>query len=235
VSIPEPPPPKPEPLPPPSPPPPAPAPTAPSKTEELEREWRALQPLLAWGTWAAGDDALPNRVNRHLAAVEAAGAPAQEAIAARWFSGEVEKARSALRAAKPAEQQALARRIATWSDALGRSAKGVAAFQDVERAALQLRSEVELQLRGTFTLQISPVPYAQITRLLRDGKPVPFPKQDTPVVLKDLDIGDYELDLAHPDLGTRTVKIAAKDLLDRKTTRVSGKMADPALKVDRLP
>jgi hypothetical protein len=194
-----------------------------------------LQPLLAYATWAAGDDALSARVNRHLTAVGAAGAPAQEAIVARWFAGEIEKARSAFRGAKPAEQQTLARRIAAWSDAVARSARGVAAFSDVERTAGQLRSEVDVQLRGTFTLQITVVPYAQITRLLRDGKPVSFPKNDTPIWMRDIDIADYELELQHPDLGTRSVKIAAKDLKDRKTTRVSGKMADPALKVETLP
>jgi hypothetical protein len=82
--------------------------------------------------------------------------------------------------------------------------------------------------KGTFALKILIGPFAEIKRLSRDGKEIPLAKPFTPITLADLEIGDYDIDLVHPQLGRKQIKIGAKDLKDGKTYQISGLMSDPA-------
>src|SRR5581483_3498714 len=107
--------------------------------------------------------------------------------------------------------------------------------QDVGRAVGTLRSEAESRTRGSFSLKISPAPFAQISRMTCDGRAVPFPRVESPLVMQKLDIGDYEIELTNPDLGRRTVKLAAADLRDGQTYLIWGKMSDAELKVKESP
>jgi serine/threonine-protein kinase len=224
-------PPKPEPKPEVKPPPPPPPPEPP-KIDEDERDWKQTLPLLAYETWAPGDVDLVKRSNALLGRYLSKEA-GREATTARWFSSEIERARSIFREGKrsPEQQLAVARRICSWCDATASAVTGIPGLQDVGKAVGALRAEAEPQTRGSFSLKISPDPFAQVVRITCDGRPLPLRRKDTPLVLEKLDVGDYEIEVAHPDLGRRIVKIAAKDLKDGLTYIIYGKMSDAALSV----
>jgi hypothetical protein len=52
------------------------------------------------------------------------------------------------------------------------------------------------QWRGEFTLRVAVVPFGQVASLKRGGQELPLKDRETPLVLPDLEIGDYEIDLA---------------------------------------
>jgi hypothetical protein len=52
------------------------------------------------------------------------------------------------------------------------------------------------QWRGEFTLRVAVVPFGQVTSLKRGGLDLPLKDRETPLVLPDLEIADYEIDLA---------------------------------------
>ena len=90
--------------------------------------------------------------------------------------------------------------------------------------------------KGRFTLKFVIGPYAEVTKLSREGKEVPLAKRATPLTVPDLEIGDYEIELAHPQLGKKQIRIAGAELKEGKTYRISGAMGDPsALKPVELP
>ena len=86
---------------------------------------------------------------------------------------------------------------------------------------------------GSFTLKISVAPYAQIRKLTRDGNPVPYPRTETPIVMKNLELGTYTIELTNPESGTRVVTVAAKT--DGRTWQISGNMEKGDLDVTELP
>jgi hypothetical protein len=237
---------KPEPKPEPKPPPPEPkveikpAPPPPSpeppKVDIDERDWKQAMPQLAYETWARGDAELPKRSNALLTRYLAKDVT-REAVTARWFSGEIERARGVFRQGKrsPEQQVAVARQVCAWCDAMAFTVAGIAGLQDVGKAVGTLRSEAESQTRGSFSLKISPAPFAQISRMTCDGRSVPFPRIESPIVMQKLDIGDYEIELMNPDFGKKTVKLVAADLKDGQTYLIWGKMSDAELKVKESP
>jgi len=161
----------------------------------------------------------------------------REAVTARWFSSEIERARGTYRQGKrsPEQQIAVARQVCNWCDAVSASVAGIAGLQDVTKAVETLRAEAEVQTRGSFVLQLAPLPFAQISRMTCDGRVVAFPKYETPFKMSKLEIGDYEIELVHPDLGKKLLRIGAKELKDGRTYLISGKMSEASLKVSELP
>jgi len=213
-----------------------PPPPEPPKVDIDERDWKQAMPQLAYETWARDDADLPKRSNALLARYLAKDAT-REAFTARWFSGEIESARGVFRQGKrsPEQQIAVARRVSAWCDAMAVTVAGIGGLQDVGKAVRSLRSEAESQTRGSFSLKISPAPFAQISRMTCDGRSIPFPRIESPIVMQKLDIGDYEIELTNPDFGQKTVKLAAADLKDGQTYMIWGKMSEAELKVKESP
>jgi hypothetical protein len=209
-----------------------PPPPEPPKADEDERDWKQTMPQLAYETWSKGDTDLPRRSNALLGRYLAKDA-AREAVTARWFSSEIERAREIYRQGKrsPEQQVAVARQVCAWCDAISATVAGIAGLKDVATAVVTLRTESEPQTRGSFALKISPDPFAQITRLTCDGRAVTLRRDETPMVLPKLDIGDYEIELSHPDLGRKMIRISGKDLKDGRTYAITGKMPGVELKL----
>ena len=57
----------------------------------------------------------------------------------------------------------------------------------------------------------------------------------TTLVVADLEIGDYALDLEHPEMGKKSLKIDAGKVSDGRVYLISGMMGDAALKLSELP
>lgn len=88
---------------------------------------------------------------------------------------------------------------------------------------------------GLFTLRIAVHPFAQVVSVTRNGAPVAVDQPDTPLEVRDLRIGSYELQLRHPKFGDRTVKISEEKLKAGKTYEIWGRMENPALALRELP
>jgi len=88
---------------------------------------------------------------------------------------------------------------------------------------------------GTFALRVAVHPFAEVVSLTRDGEPVRLDQTSTPLTLPGLRVGSYELELRHPQLGSRTVKIAMDQLKAGRTYVVWGQMDKPTLEVKELP
>jgi serine/threonine protein kinase len=92
---------------------------------------------------------------------------------------------------------------------------------------------VPASTKGAFTLKISVAPFAQIRKLTRDGKPVPYPRTETPIVMKNLELGVYTIELTNPESGARVATVSATT--DGKTWLISGNMEKAELDVTELP
>lgn len=106
---------------------------------------------------------------------------------------------------------------------------------DVDAAKVAEPVPVSPPETGTFTLKIAVHPYAQVVSLTRDGAAVAVEQKSTPLVIPGLELGSYELVLAHPQLGTRTVAIPRERMRAGKTLVVWGQMSKDPLEVKDLP
>jgi predicted Ser/Thr protein kinase len=210
-------------------PPPTPA-VAVDEKAEREKKWRAawgeLRALLDFDDWEAGDGALAGRANEHLAKL-AAEAPAFEVDVASWFDTQVDRAANRLQALPAAleERRAQAARVAAWCDTVRSSAMSIAPLSRTVEEAGKVRAGAAkiAAYKGVFTLKILVDPYAQVTGITRDGQPVAFQETSTPAVVGNLEIGNYQIELAHPQLGKKGFKLAADQLKDGKTYVIRGK------------
>lgn len=124
-----------------------------------------------------------------------------------------------------------AARLIAWCDMMTAAAQGVDRLKTLVDSLVPAKASAArvADYKGTFALKVLVGPFAQITRLSRDGKDIQLAKRFTPVTLADLEIGEYDLELEHPQLGKKLIKIGAKDLKDGRTYQISGLMSDPAL------
>ncbi|MBV8880228.1 MAG: serine/threonine protein kinase [Planctomycetaceae bacterium] len=88
---------------------------------------------------------------------------------------------------------------------------------------------------GTFTLKIAVHPYARIVSLSREGSAVALEQTSTPLLIPGLQVGAYELELSHPEFGTRRVSIPPEKGRPGKTVVVWGQMSKDPLTVTELP
>src|SRR5207247_2325943 len=56
---------------------------------------------------------------------------------------------------------------------------------------------------GAFALKIAVHPFAQVVSLSRDGEALRLDQTTTPLLIPELRVGSYELQLRHPQLGSR--------------------------------
>ena len=78
-------------------------------------------------------------------------------------------------------------------------------------------------------------------RWLEDGKPVDAAFRttgeglSTPLILEGVEIGDYTLVLAHPELGEHTIRVAGENLENGQDCLVAGSLDQPGSIRLRLP
>jgi hypothetical protein len=211
--------------------------TAGRKAAEWYTAWRKLAESLDFDDWKAGDATLAERVNGHLAALKAS-APLREGDIYDWFDRQVGRADTQMgRLGGGDEKRATAARVVAWCDVVQASTKGQSFVKKHVDTAARIRGDAAriANYKGSFSLRMIVGPFAELTKLTRNGKDVPVPQRVTPLVLGGLEIGDYEVEFTHPQLGKKTEKISEKQLKDGKTYQISGRLQDARLRVTELP
>ena len=88
--------------------------------------------------------------------------------------------------------------------------------------------------KGSVTLKIIVLPFAEITRLTTGGKEFALKERRTPIMIGPIEISDLEVEFTH-GATKRVEKIPASQLKDGKTYQINGRMQDAKLKVLELP
>jgi hypothetical protein len=208
------------------------------KTAKLESAWRSawleIRDAMDFDDWKPGDAALAEKARKTLTTL-VSDAPLREPDVREWFSSQADKAESRLSRFSGGldEKRAAAGRLVGWADALAAAGKDLDFLKRPLDSIAKSRAEAAriADYKGSFTLTILVGPYAEITKLARAGKDVPLAQRATPLVLPGLEIGDYEIELAHPKLGKKSVKLAAAQLKDGRGVLVSGRLQDAQLRV----
>jgi hypothetical protein len=136
---------------------------------------------------------------------------------------------ASLASALGATERDRATRLVKWCDMMEGASQGIERLKTVAASLGPARDKARgiASYRGRFVLQFVIGPYAEV-KLVREGKEIPLAQRATPLLVRDLEIGDYEIELTHPQLGKKQIKIAASDLKENKTYRISGQMSDAA-------
>lgn len=211
--------------------------TAENRSQEWWAIWRQHRRRLEVDDWVAGDGSLPQKAARHLDRMQT-DAPEWAPDVIDWFGGQVQVAANRVRdiSGGVKTRQDLGARYLGWCDAILAVCKEIDGLNQVTHSVRQVRAEAEAfaTYRGTFTLKVFVVPYAQVTRILRDGEQLPVPAATTPFVVANLVIGEYEVELSHPDMGKANVKIAADQLKDGRTYLVHGTVQGQSFRVKEV-
>jgi hypothetical protein len=88
-------------------------------------------------------------------------------------------------------------------------------------------SERLARWRGEFTLRVAVVPFGEISALKRGGQAVLLKDRETPLVLPELEIGDYEIDLSASGQPPLHFTIPADRLRDGVTSTLVGDLRKP--------
>ena len=200
--------------------------------------WAKLTEFIDYDDWKAGDATLADRVHQQMLAMQN-DAPLREGDVRTWFANQTDKAETQMSRLQGSieEKRAGASRIVGWCETILAGTKGIEFLKRSADSAAKTRAAAVLvaNYKGSFTLRIMVGPYAQVTRLTRNGKDVPLANRFTPLALANLEVGDFEAELTHPQLGKKTVKIAAAQLKDGKTYLITGLISAPALSVAEEP
>jgi hypothetical protein len=185
--------------------------------------WASLRPQLARDGAGAGASDKARGLLRDLAQ-DGGETTLKDALS--WYSDElrvVEERIVKLRRGEAADRRQAAQDGA-WCRSSERVLENLAAAKDLLariRVATVAAGEIA-GFRGSFRLKISAAPWAEVRRFAREGKEIPLPVRETPLmVAAELELGDYEIELAHPKLGSRTKRLAAKELEEGKTYLLS--------------
>lgn len=207
------------------------------RLEELRRRWGQMREALDYKVWAPGTG--PAAADARGVGADLVAAVTREDDSERfvdWWTKQWDKADRELdflRSNKPMwlDQRAKIEKVRDWTVFAGEATAGIERLRTMAAAIPRLRAETESMLawKGTFTLRVLIAPYAKIAQVRKDGREVAIGETFTPAVLKDLEIGDYELRLEHPELGTAPVSIAAGDLKNGKTYLLSGPVKEARL------
>ncbi|HLF95028.1 MAG TPA: hypothetical protein VJB14_16285 [Planctomycetota bacterium] len=204
------------------PPPPPPAPTPAEVAAAWSKEWAALRPRIAAGTFKPGEAALVETAGKLLKRLAPEASTRDQVEVAAWIAAEVEGAKGRVKALSREE----AKRAVAWCETLSAAIAAIDALKAARESLGKVRDDAAriAQYRGSFTLKIGPSPYAEDVRILREGKEILLVQRATPLVAVDLEIGDFTVELAHPDSGKRTVTIPASLLREGKAYVLSGRM-----------
>jgi serine/threonine protein kinase len=200
--------------------------------------WAKLTDFIDYDDWKAGDATLADRVHQHLIAMKD-DAPLREGDVRTWFSTQTDRAETQMSRLQGSieEKRAAASRTVGWCDSILAGSKGIDFLKRSADSAAKTRglAATVANYKGSFTLKIMVGPFVEVTRISRNGTDVPLSQRFTPLVVGGLEVGDLEVDLSHPVLGKKTVKIPASQLKDGKSFQLSGRMQDAKLRVTELP
>ncbi|HLY09376.1 MAG TPA: serine/threonine-protein kinase [Planctomycetota bacterium] len=213
--------------------------TSGKKAAEWYTAWIKLTESLDYDDWKAGDGGLVDRVNKQLLTLKT-DAPLRQPDVYDWFDRQITKAETTLSrvvAGGGEEKRGAAARMVAWFDMIQGAAKGVDFLKRQVDSVGKSRAEAAriANYKGSFTLKIFIGPYAEVTKVTRNGKDVPISQRVTPLLLGGLEIGDFEIELSHPQLGKKVVTIPEKQLKDGKGYQISGRFQDAKLRVAELP
>jgi len=212
--------------------------TAGRKAAEWYASWIKLAESLDFDDWKAGDAGLTDRANKHLLALKAE-APLRQSDVYDWVDRQTTKAENQVNRLGGGgdERRGAAARLVAWYDAIQGAAKGVDFLKRQMDSASKFRADAAriANYKGSFTLRIFVGPYAEVTKLTRNGKDVPLSQRVTPLTVGGLEIGDFEIELTHPTLGKKLEKVSEKQLKDGKSYQISGRFQDAKLRVTELP
>jgi serine/threonine protein kinase len=207
----------------------SPVPSSAPDTEWL-RTFRSERRALEYRSWKPADTALPSRIHEFLARA-ASSSPEDAREAAEWFQKEIEIAENTLELwqNRPRSEwlklKEPAGRARDWCDAASSALQGLGgAFAPLPGRLAELRrgAEALARWRGEFTLRVAVVPFGQVKALRRRGQEMDLKDRETPLLLSELDIDDYEIDLESASLPPRTIAIPADRLRDGLTTTILG-------------
>jgi hypothetical protein len=217
---------------------PPPAPVAAEKTgaqikEEWSKGWSRLAEELGPDRFRAEDGALVERASALLRRMATEAAPKDATQAKAWLAQEVEKLQLRL----PSQSREDAKGTLSWSIALSRALEGIELPDGTRESLRRLRAEAakRAEFRGSFSLKIGPSPFAEGIRLFREGAEIPLRIRATPLLLTDLEIGDYTLEMSHPKTGPRTWTIRAQELKAGRTFVLSGPMKEGKFTLSESP
>jgi hypothetical protein len=215
------------------PPPPPPAPTPDELAAAWSREWGLFRPKLAFATFKAGDASRADTAGRLLKRMAAEASVRDQLEASQWVASETDLVSKGVKTFLRDE----ARRAVAWCDTLASAAAGIDALRAPRELLASIRAEAAriAAFRGSFTLKIGPAPYAENVRVLREGVEIPVGEGATPLVLVDLEIGDFMIELSHPEAGKHTVHLTPAMLKEGGTYVLSGRMKGGELVVSPLP
>jgi serine/threonine protein kinase len=121
--------------------------------------------------------------------------------------------------------KAPATRARAWSDEV----KGILQELGQEGSLLLPRvaefrksADQVLGYRGAFRLKVAVMPFAVVEDVRRGGQSIALKDRQTPLVLDDLEIDDYEIVLSHPSLAGTTVSLPASRLANGTTYILAG-------------
>jgi len=198
--------------------------------------WGGLAESMDFDFWKAGDAGLPARVNKHLAAMKAE-APQRDADVRFWFNGQTGKAEETLRDLRSSKDAGAAGKLVSWCDTLLASLKDVDSLKRYADSTQKTRDAAALiaNYKGSFTLKVLVLPFVEVTKLTSGGKELPLKQRATPVMIGPIEIGDVEVELAHPQLGKKVVKIPSAQLKDGKTYQITGDIREAKLRTSESP
>jgi hypothetical protein len=211
--------------------------TAVRKAVEWYSGWIRLAQSLDYDDWKPGEAGLLERANKHLQTLNAQ-APLKQPDVYDWFDRQETKVETLLgRLGGGEDRRATAARIVAWSDMI----KGVGKGSDFLKRPLESLGKTRADAarianyKGSVTLRLFIGPYAEVTKLTRNGAEIPLTQRATPLVLGGLEIGDFEIEFSNPQLGKKVEKIGEKQLKDGKVYQISGRFQDAKLRVQELP
>jgi serine/threonine protein kinase len=190
---------------------------------------------LEYREWKAGDTAASAHVHDLLARLDSLS-PDLSREASDWLRKEIELGENALElwASLPRSEWSKLRdpafRTLGWCDAAPAATTGRGgAFTSLAGRLGELRrgSEKLARWRGEFTLRIAVVPFGELSSLKRSGQDLPLKDRETPLVIPELEIGDYELVLKSASQGPINFVIPADRLREGVMSTVVGDLRKP--------
>jgi predicted Ser/Thr protein kinase len=215
---------------------PPPEDTSVRKAVEWYSAWIKLAEVLDYDDWKAGDAGLVERANQHLKTLKE-NAPLKQPDVYDWFDRQETKVETLLGRVTGDERRTTAARIVAWCDTIQGVGRGVDFLKRPLEGAGKTRADAAriANYKGSFTLKLFIGPYAEVKKLTRNGTEVPLSQRVTPLTLGGLEIGDFEIELSHPQFGTKVEKLSEKQLKDGKVYQISGRIQDAKLRLTELP
>jgi hypothetical protein len=197
-------------------------------------EWLGIRQKLNFDFWTAGDAALGPKTVELLGKLESDASIRDSADESEWVLTQAQSVLQHANSLGKDRDQAL--KVVGWCDVMGPALKGspklasaVGMVEQARAAAAKVAS-----FKGSVTLKLFVGPFAEVLKVTRDGAPLTLSAKSTPLVIPNVEIGDFEVELSHPQHGKKTEKIPAATLKDGKTYVLSGQLKD-ALRLTEAP